>query len=83
MVQPYLITDPTTSAYVPLSLAKPYVELLGRQHASGKYVLPALRPMPGSQAVAQMHRIYDGKLQAMQMFHKVGPTGGRSPWVAK
>jgi hypothetical protein len=79
---PYLITSPTTSAYVPHALYKPYGEMLARQRASGEYRLPALRQMEGSQTVAQMQRYYDGKLQAMEMFQKSAAPGARSPWGA-
>lgn len=82
--QPYLITHPTTSAFVPVSLDQPYQDLLKAQRASGKYdTQPEIVPMLASITVAQMHRYYDGKLQGMHLLQKIGPVGGRSPWVAK
>lgn len=80
-IEPYLITTPTSSAYVPFALLRPYADMLERQRASGQYKLPALRRMEGSQTVAQMHRIFDGKLQAMEMFQKSAAPGARSPWI--
>lgn len=80
--QPYLITHPTTSAFVPVSLGQPYQDLLKAQRASGKYgKQPEIAPMLASITVAQMHRYYDGKLQGMHLLEKIGPVGGRSPWV--
>jgi hypothetical protein len=64
-------------------MLQPYVDMLGRQQGTGRYGQPGLRPMPASILVAQMHRIYDGKLQAMQMLQHLGPVGGHSPWVAR
>jgi hypothetical protein len=81
MVEPYVITDPTESAFVPNSLLQPYTDLLKTQLASGKYHAPALRPTPATQSVAELHRVYDGKLQGLMMLHSTGAPGSRSPWV--
>lgn len=83
MVEPYLVTNPTESAVVPNSMRAPYEEMLEKQQSSGKYQAPALRPMPAAQVVAELHRIYDGKLQAMQMLQSTGAPGSRSPWTAR
>lgn len=83
LVQPYLITHPTISAFVPTSLGQPYLDLLAAQHRTGRYeTQPELLPTPASITVAQMHRYYDGKLQGMHLLEKLGPIGARSPWVA-
>lgn len=82
LVQPYLITHPTTSAFVPTSLAQPYIDLLAAQRRTGEYdTQPEIVPMAASITVAQMHRYYDGKLQGMHLLEKLGPIGARSPWV--
>lgn len=83
MVEPYVITSPTQSAFVPDSMLPPYVTMLGQQVASGRYTLPALRPMPASISVANMYRVFDGKVQAMMMLQKLGAVGGQSPWTVK
>jgi hypothetical protein len=81
MVEPYVITSPTESAFVPYSLLKPYTDLLKMQLASGKYQAPALRPTPATQSVAELHRVYDGKLQGLMMLHSTGAPGSHSPWA--
>ncbi|MCJ2185105.1 hypothetical protein MTR62_20795, partial [Novosphingobium sp. 1949] len=81
-VKPYLITHPTTSAFVPDAMAQPYIDLLTAQRATGKYgKQPEVTPMPASITVAQMQRYYDGKLQGMHLLEKLGPIGARSPWT--
>ncbi|HZV10796.1 MAG TPA: hypothetical protein VFF94_13620, partial [Novosphingobium sp.] len=83
LVQPYLITDPTTSAFVPHSLGQPYFDLLAAQRKTGRYGhRPEIAPMPASIAVAQMHRYYDGQLQGMHLLEKLGPPDARSAWTA-
>jgi hypothetical protein len=81
MVEPYVITNPTESAFVPNSLLKPYLDLLKTQLASGKFNAPALRATPATQSVAELHRIYDGKLQGLMMLHSTGAPGSHSPWA--
>jgi hypothetical protein len=81
IVQPYLITAPTTSAFVPLSLGQPYLDLLAAQRKTGRFNRPELAPTPASITVAQMHRYYDGKLQGMHLLEKLGPPGAHSPWA--
>ena len=58
-------------------------EMLAKQRSSGKYQAAAVRRMPATQVVAELHRIYDGKLQAMMMLQNTGAPGSRSPWVAE
>jgi hypothetical protein len=81
MVEPYVITNPTESAFVPNSLLQPYTDLLKSQLATGKYHAPALRPTPATQSVAELHRVYDGKLQGLMMLHSTGAPGSHSPWT--
>ena len=81
LVQPYLITDPTTSAFVPLSLEQPYLDLLAAQRKTGRFTRPELAPTPASITVAQMHRYYDGKLQGMHLLEKLGAPGAHSAWT--
>lgn len=83
MVEPYVITNPTESAFVPNAMLDPYAKMLKLQQSSGKYHAPAVRPMPATQAVAELHRIYDGKMQGLMMLHSTGAPGSRSPWVTK
>jgi hypothetical protein len=81
--EPYVITQPTESAFVPDSLLRPYVEMLKNQQASGKFTAPALRPMAASAVTAEVHRVYDGKLQGLHLLVNIGAPGFRSPWVGK
>jgi hypothetical protein len=60
-----------------------YTDMLKKQQKSGTYSAPALRPMPASLAVAELYRIYDGKLQGMMMLQNMAPVGATSPWVAR
>ncbi len=83
VVEPYVITKPTESAFVPDAMLKPYVDMLTKQQASGRFVLAALKPTRASVTVAQMHRIYDGKVQGMHLLEKLGPPEAMSPWVEK
>jgi hypothetical protein len=82
MVEPYVITNPTDSAFVPNSMLSAYTDMLKKQQHSGAYATPALRPMPASLAVAELYRIYDGKLQGMMMLQNMAPVGATSPWIA-
>ena len=82
-VEPYVITNPTDSAFVPFALLKPYADMLKKQQASGIYRSPALRPMPATLAVAELYRIYDGKIQGMMMLQNMAPIGAVSPWTSK
>jgi hypothetical protein len=83
VVQPYLITDPAVSAFIPLSLLQPYMDMLHAQRASRMFTLPAVRGMPASNTTVQMWRIFDGKLQAMQLVEHLQPPGSVSPWMAQ
>lgn len=84
MVEPYLATNPTLSAYVPFAMLKPYSSMLAEQQASGKYTnIAALKPMEGSILVCEIHRIFDGKLQGMMMLQNVAPIGAGTPWVKR
>jgi hypothetical protein len=82
VAEPYLVTQPTVSAFVPDALLAPYADMLRKQQASGKYRAPALRQMPETAAVAELHRIYDGKLQGLHLLVNLGAPGSRSPWVS-
>lgn len=80
LVQPYLITDPTVSAFIPLSLLNPYMRMLDHQRGSGQFSLPALRGMAASNTTVEMYRIFDGKLQGMHLLEHLEPPGALSPW---
>lgn len=80
--EPYLVTTPTESAYVPEALLQPYADMLKSQESSGRFKEPAVRPMPATAAVSEMHRIYDGKLQGLHLLVNLGAPGSRSPWVS-
>jgi hypothetical protein len=82
VVEPYLETNPAESAFVPYSLLAPFAAMLKEQRQSGQYHLASVRPMPATQAVAQLHRIFDGKLQGMMMLQSTGAPGSHSPWAA-
>jgi hypothetical protein len=82
IAEPYVITHPTESAFVPDSLLQPYVDMLTKQQASGAFTAPAIRPMSATAVTAEVHRIYDGKLQGLHLLVNLGAPGFRSPWVA-
>jgi len=82
IAEPYVITHPTESAFVPDSLLQPYVGMLTKQQASGAFTAPAIRQMPATAVTAELHRIYDGKLQGLHLLVNLGAPGFRSPWVA-
>jgi hypothetical protein len=63
------------------ALLQPYVDMLKRQQSSGLYTAPAVRPLPATAAVAEIHRIYDAKLQGLHLLVNLGAPGSRSPWV--
>ncbi|HWU04038.1 MAG TPA: hypothetical protein VN222_14960 [Novosphingobium sp.] len=83
LVQPYVITAPTISAFVPDAMMQPYLDLLAAQRKTGRFNRPELVPTRASITVVQMQRYYDGKLQGMHLLEKLGPVGARSPWTAK
>ncbi len=80
-VEPYVITKPTDSAFVPFAMLQPYEDMLKVQRASGLYHGPTLRVMPATLAVAQLHRVFDGKVQGMMMLQNMAPIGAKSPWA--
>jgi hypothetical protein len=83
VAEPYLVTDPTESAFVPNALSQPYLDMLRKQQASGRYKGAAVRPMSATAAVSEVHRIYDGKLQGLHLLVNLGAPGSTSPWVAE
>ena len=83
IAEPYVITHPTESAFVPDALLQPYVDMLKKQQASGKFTDPALRQMSATAVTAELHRIYDGKLQGLHLLVNLGAPGSRSPWVTR
>ena len=83
VAEPYLVTDPTESAFVPNALSQPYLDMLGKQQASGRFKGAAVRPMSATAAVSEVHRIYDGKLQGLHLLVNLGAPGSTSPWAAK
>jgi hypothetical protein len=82
VAEPYLITNPTVSAFVPNAMLQPYADMLNTQRNSGRFKAPAIRQMPATAAVAEVHRVYDGKLQGLHLLVNLGAPGSESPWVA-
>jgi len=83
VAEPYLVTNPTESAFVPNALLQPYADMLKKQQSSGQFKAAAVRPMAASAAVSEVHRIYDGKLQGLHLLVNLGAPGSSSPWVIK
>jgi hypothetical protein len=83
VAEPYLVTNPTESAFVPNALLQPYADMLNKQQSSGQFKAAAVRPMSASAAVSEVHRIYDGKLQGLHLLVNLGAPGSSSPWVVK
>jgi hypothetical protein len=81
VAEPYLVTNPTESAFVPNALLQPYADMLKKQQSSGQFKAAAVRPMAASAAVSEVHRIYDGKLQGLHLLVNLGAPGSSSPWV--
>jgi hypothetical protein len=81
IAEPYVVTNPTESAFVPNALLQPYADMLKKQQSSGQFKAAAVRPMSASAAVSEVHRIYDGKLQGLHLLVNLGAPGSRSPWV--
>ena len=79
--EPYLVTTPTLSAFVPDQILEPYTGMLQAQQASGTYNLPELVPMGATGMTAHLLRIYDGQIQGMQLLINLAPRGAHSPWV--
>jgi len=46
-------------------LLQPYLDMLKKQQSSGEFKAAAVQPMSATAAVAEVHRIYDGKLQGL------------------
>lgn len=78
--QPMVVSTPTESAFVPDQILAPYAAMLKKQQASGRYTAPALRPMPATAAAAEVHRLYDGRLQGQLLLVNLGAPGSHSPW---
>jgi hypothetical protein len=83
VAEPYLVTNPTESAFVPKALLQPYADMLKKQQSSGRYHAAAVRPMSATAVVAEVHRVYDGKLQGLHLLVNLGAPGSRSPWVTQ
>jgi hypothetical protein len=83
VAEPYLVTNPTESAFVPNALSQPYTDMLKKQQSSGQFKAAAVRPMSASAAVSEVHRVYDGKLQGLHLLVNLGAPGSSSPWVIK
>ena len=79
--EPYLVTNPTVSAFVPNAMLLPYADMLKAQQNSGRFKAPAIRQMSATAAVAEVHRVYDGKLQGLHLLVNLGAPGSESPWV--
>lgn len=81
LVQPYPVTKPTWSAFVPYDLMGSYLDTLKKIKASGKYHEPMLAATPASITVCQVFRVYDGKVQGFHMLERLGPPQAASPWI--
>ncbi|MDK2770021.1 MAG: hypothetical protein KYX69_20165 [Sphingomonas sp.] len=82
IVQPYPVTTPSWSAFVPGEMVAHYHGALARANATGKYKSETIAPLPATIFVAQMFRVYDGKVQGMHLFQKMSAPGSRSIWVS-
>lgn len=80
VVEPYLATSPTESAFVPDQILGPYAAMLEKQRAGPPHG-PAVSAARATAAAAEVHRIYDGKLQGQMLLVNLGAPGGRSPWI--
>jgi hypothetical protein len=83
VAEPYLVTNPTESAFVPRSLLQLYADMLNKQQSSGRFKAAAVRPMTATAAVSEVHRVYDGKLQGLHLLVNLGAPGSKSPWVTE
>jgi hypothetical protein len=83
VAEPYLVTTPTETAFVPDALLQPLLDMLKKQQASGKFKAAAMRPMAATASVAEVHRIYDGKLQGLHLLVNLGAPKASSPWVTE
>jgi hypothetical protein len=83
LIYTYPVTKPTWSAFVPTSLQGMHLGTLEKALASGKYHEPMVETMPATIVVAQLWRIFDGKIQGFHMLQKLGPVGSGSPWVPR
>jgi hypothetical protein len=81
VTEPYLVTSPTISAYVPDQVLAPYANMLKQQQDSGKYTQPAIRAMRATSLTAHILRVYDGKIQGMMLLIRQAPPGSTSVWV--
>jgi len=79
--QPYLVENPTTSAFVPNDIMQPYLDVLKAQDATGKFTQPRVRSWPVTASVTELYRYYDGKIQGMLLLFNMEPYGSTSPWV--
>lgn len=82
LVEPYPVTKPTWSAFVPYDILSMFTDSLKKANATGLYKEPVLQATPASISVGQAFRVYDGKVQGFHMFEKLGPPNATSPWVA-
>jgi hypothetical protein len=57
MVEPYPVTDPTGSAFVPNSMLGAYTQMLKKQRDLSQYTRPSLQAMPAALTVAELYRI--------------------------
>lgn len=78
--QPMLLTSPTESAFVPDQILAPYAAMLRKQQASGRFTAAAVRALPATASVAEVHRVFDGRIQGQLLLVHLGAPGGRSPW---
>jgi hypothetical protein len=79
--QPYLVENPTTSAFVPSDIMDPYLGVLKAQAATGKFNQPRVKGWPVTASVIEMYRYYGGKIHSMHLLFNMEPPGSITPWV--
>lgn len=92
MVFPSFITPRLESTFVPNEMLKGWQDLPSQVHNpngtrnQAKYAygtlayVPQLKAMPASMETFEITRYYDGKVQGVQRYMHMHPTGGAAPW---
>lgn len=81
--QPYLVENPSTSAFVPSDIMDPYLGVLKAQAQTGKFTQPRVKGWPVTASVIELYRYYGGKIHSMHLLFNMEPAGSITPWVAK
>lgn len=79
--QPYLVENPTTSAFVPSDIMAPYLGVLKAQAATGQFTQPRVKGWPVTASVIEMYRYYGGRIHSMHLLFNMEPEGSKNPWV--